>query len=67
MSILRIVRGLPGSGKSTFAKKFGVAHFEADMYHIQDDEYKWIGSRTKLAHEWCYKSVHDCMVTVVWM
>jgi len=40
MSYLVIIRGLPGSGKSTFAKKFvekGFKHYEADMWMVDKD------------------------------
>jgi adenylate kinase family enzyme len=38
--ILYIVRGIPGSGKSTFAKTLGGIHIEADQYFVDK-----IGSR----------------------
>lgn len=60
---LFIVRGIPGSGKSTMAKKLGGVHFEADMFFItKDGEYKFDPKRIKLAHVWCIKSVEDAMV-----
>jgi len=37
---LVLIRGLPGSGKSTMAKalaKSGFKHFEADTYHLNDE------------------------------
>ena len=52
--IARIVRGLPGSGKTTFAKKFGVYHIEADMFHMQDGKYNWKAEKMSDAHSWCY-------------
>lgn len=60
--MLFIVRGLPGSGKSTIAKKLlnaGAAskHFEADMFFVRDGEYQFDASRIKEAHEWCQKKV----------
>lgn len=63
MPILRIVRGLPGSGKSTKAKSFGCFHVEADMFHIKDDEYKWSGSQVMRSHEWCRSMVKQAMAS----
>jgi predicted kinase len=52
--MLYLVRGLPSSGKSTFAKTLGGKHVEADMYFIDENgDYKFDGSKIKLAHEWC--------------
>lgn len=57
---LHIVRGLPGSGKSTVARRMlqdGTAqlHFEADMYFLNEaGEYKFDPRKIGRAHEWCY-------------
>lgn len=61
MKTLYIVRGLPGSGKSTYAKSLGIAHYEADMYFMRDGEYKFNPSSLKRAHAWCFNQVEDCM------
>ena len=55
---LYIVRGIPGSGKSTFAKKLVGHDFlvcEADKYFIdkETDEYKFDVSKIKDAHKFC--------------
>lgn len=51
---LILVRGLPGSGKSTFGKSLGCPCFEADMYFINEDGvYNFDASKIKLAHQWC--------------
>jgi predicted kinase len=60
--ILYIVRGIPGSGKSTFAKSLGGTHFETDMFYMVDGEYKFDGSKIKEAHQWCQNSVNNAMI-----
>ena len=37
--ILHIIRGLPGAGKSTFAKTLNCFHVETDMFKYKDGEY----------------------------
>jgi predicted kinase len=61
MKILYIVRGIPGSGKSTFANSLGCPVFEADMYFMIDGEYKFDMSKIKLAHNWCKLRVEHSM------
>lgn len=53
MKTLILLRGLPGSGKSTLAKMICSQHVEADMFFIQDGEYKFDASKLRQAHEWC--------------
>jgi predicted kinase len=62
--ILVICRGIPGSGKSTFAKTLGGQHYEADMYFIDPTtgEYKFDGSKIKNAHQWCQGFVKSDMI-----
>jgi predicted kinase len=62
MKTLYIVRGIPGSGKSTFAKSLGGTHFEADMFFMKDGEYKFDMSKIKEAHNWCQDSVNTAMI-----
>ncbi len=65
MKKLILLRGLPGSGKSTFAKSISNAltgHIEADMYFIQDGEYKFDASKLRQAHAWCQNQVEKWMV-----
>lgn len=56
MNKLILVRGLPGSGKSTFAAKMGIPHFEADMYFykIGNGNYRFDPKHLADAHDWCY-------------
>lgn len=65
MRVLVLLRGVPGSGKSTFANHMwssGVV-FEADkFFYGPDGEYKFDGSKLKDAHEWCRASVEAAML-----
>jgi predicted kinase len=61
---LYIVRGVPGSGKSTFALNLVGSDFlvcEADKYFMVDGEYKFDGSKLKKAHESCRNLVETYM------
>lgn len=63
---LYIVRGCPGSGKSTFAEKLVGSDFlvcEADKYFIDKEtgEYKFDPSKIKDAHKWCQDMVETYM------
>lgn len=50
--ILYLVRGVPGSGKTTYAKTLGIAdHYEADMWFDSNGGYD--PAKIKQAHEWC--------------
>lgn len=54
---LILIRGLPGSGKSTYAKKLlkkDMLHYEADTYHIyKDGVYRFKVEKAASAHGWC--------------
>lgn len=61
---LILLRGLPGSGKSTFAKwlcgidERGVTiHVEADQFFEEDGVYEFDASRLGVAHHWCQSLV----------
>lgn len=59
MNKLILIRGLPGSGKSTIAKQYfgGCIHLEADMYFIAPNgAYIYDPSKIKAAHEWCIET-----------
>lgn len=59
--MLYIFRGLPGSGKSTSAKKIGCLHVECDMYHYHGGEYIWQEEFVQSAIVWCHSVVHDAL------
>lgn len=65
---LYIIRGIPGSGKSTYANKLktllfekglSVTHFEADMFFMHDGKYQWNPKLIGLAHKWCFDNVFN--------
>jgi len=71
MKRLVVYRGLPGSGKSTSAKKLQesliqqgetVAYYEADMYWIgEDGQYHFDHKRLGDAHTWCQDKVREAL------
>lgn len=61
MKELFLIRGCPGSGKSSLAKSIGGVHYEADMYFMEDGEYQFDVTRLKDAHQWCQNSVETVM------
>ena len=64
---LTIIRGVPGSGKSTKARAIiaesaiPVDHFEADMYHMKDGVYNWKLENMKKAHSWCQNQTRNSL------
>lgn len=57
---LTIIRGCPGSGKSTYANSLGLFHVEADMY-IMDSHgnYNWKPETVRASHQWCFDTVTE--------
>lgn len=61
---LVLVRGLSGSGKSSFADSLtliGYEKFEADMFFEIDGVYVFDGSRIRDAHKWCQKMTQQAL------
>ena len=78
MSIVYFIRGLPGSGKSTFARQLlsvlstATEHIEADRHFIVDGEYQFEGRRIPEVHAKCREQYaralefgHDVVVSNV--
>ena len=61
MKNLFLLRGLPGAGKSTLAKSIGAVYFEADMFFLEGNEYKFNPLKLKDAHAWCQNQVRISM------
>ena len=65
MTILYLIRGIPGSGKTTLAKalvKAGLAdiHREADHYFTDfDGRYAFDANRLFEAHDWCFMETRE--------
>lgn len=59
-----MIRGLPGSGKSTMARRdFGShVHCEADAYFVgADGVYRYNPKRIRDAHEWCQRKADEAL------
>jgi predicted kinase len=55
---LILIRGISGSGKTTYAEQLkqedsSLSHYEADMYFYKNGEYQFDPTKLKQAHNWC--------------
>lgn len=61
---LVLIRGLPGSGKTTMARVLalvGYEHHEADHYFERSGEYRFDASELPNAHAWCLDRAKESM------
>lgn len=71
MKKLIILRGIPGSGKTTRANELmqyyikenkTVSHYEADMFFTKPDgTYDWKPNLVGVAHKWCQDKVRNAL------
>lgn len=66
MKTMYLLRGVSGSGKSTFAKKLasltGGFHCENDTYHTDaNGVYKYDAANKEAAQDWCYSQAVNKM------
>lgn len=61
--MLIIIRGLPGSGKSTYAKTHypNALHLENDMFHYHNGKYEFDIKRQKEAVYWCASTCRNSL------
>jgi predicted kinase len=68
---LILLRGLPGSGKSTFAKlllnmsREKIVHYEADMYFETNGGYHFDPTKLSDAHQWCLQATSNTLLAGV--
>lgn len=62
MQTLVLIRGMPGSGKSTMAKALtGFCHYEADQYFQTKDGYDFDKALIKTAHKKCQYNTRNAL------
>lgn len=61
--MLTLVRGLPGAGKSTYAKSLEGLHIESDQYFVINGKYVFDHRRLSAAHVWCFETFEKALKT----
>ena len=65
MAKIMLIRGVPGSGKSTMARKMaGYKHIESDMFlYDESGVYLYTPERVEVAHKKCIELTRSAMET----
>lgn len=65
-SMVVIVRGLPGSDKTTLAREIarscGYVHVESDMYFETERGYQYDRACVSEAQQWCFRTARDAIL-----
>lgn len=65
MKLLIIIRGLPGSGKTTLAHKLSEHVFEADQYFVSVvdgiEQYRFDPTQIREAHDYCFSGAKGAL------
>lgn len=61
MKVLYLIRGVSGSGKTSFAETLGCHVYSADDYFMVDGEYKFDPTQLGKAHAHCQDCVESAM------